>query len=729
MNSPRGLNLARAIAPGEAKTEPEKPTAPSGEPTELELALRKLHIRDGVVSYRDVRPGGGDPVRVEGLDIQAQGNLALPAQKFDGQVAIDARARRPLDAPVKLRLKGAGEGMAADANLNVTVADGRVVLRARSEGETTQTLFVDDISVPPGLVKAFAPTAPVVATVGLTGQVARRGDDVKADLRLAAADTRGTITADVDTKRLVARAAAIDITGIDVSRLVEEGPPSAFDLHIKGNGGGRSLETLTGKLSVDVPAGKLGGRPVGPVRVAAAADAGRYEVSTLDVALPGVSLTGRGQGTQESLAFDARLVARDLALLAKSARLPRSLGLAGHGQLTVTLGGRPDALSAKVNGGVPALRAAGNSVTGLSLAANVANVQQAPAGTSLKLGVKGLRSGATEVTDLRLTVEAPATAPMRLALTANKPLPLSLTAAARISPKAERIDLASLTIDYPQVSWRLVAPARVTMKEGDVTVEDFALAAGDQRIALDFEQRRNRIKAKAALDAIDLARVPAAVLPPGTKLAGRIDAQVDASGNAARPDATVVFKLADGRFGKFTDLALALDAKHRRGRVAGELAARALAAQHQASFDLPVTWPPPADAALKLDAKLGEIDLATLASLGETAGTTPPKFKGRLGATLAVSGTAADPTLGLKAIARALEAGGDRLDDVQVTLNDPAGRPLVLEAVTTVLGRKSNLRVETPVVLGRWLRRPPKNAELLDAPFAVNAEVDQLPLA
>jgi translocation and assembly module TamB len=730
VHSPRGLNLARAITPGEAKTEPEKPAAPSGEPTRLELALRRLHISDGVVSYRDLRPEGGDPVRVEGLDIKAQGQLALPAQRFAGQVAIDARARQPLDAPVALRLKGAGEGMAADANLSLTVADGRVVLRARSEGETTQTLFVHDVSIPPGLVKAFVPSAPLLATVALNGQVARRGDDVKADLRLVAAETRGKIVADLDVARLLVRAFAIDIEGIDVSQLVEGGPPSAVALHVRGEGGGRSLETLTGKLNVDVPAGQLGGRPVGPVRIAAAADRGNYALSALDVALPGVSLTGRGQGTAKTLTFEARLVARDLALLAKSARLPRSLRLAGHGQLAINLGGRPDALAANVKGAFPSLRVAGNQVTRLALDVKAANLQQAPAGASVNLAVKNLRSGSTEVSDLRLTLDSPATAPLRLAVSMNKPMPLSLTAGGRVSPKAERIDLTSLTLDYPQVSWRLAAPARITIKDGDLVVDDFALAAGSQRVAVDLEQRRNRIKAVAVLDAIDLARVPSVVLPPGTKLAGRIDARVEASGNSARPDANVTLKLVDGRFGKFTDLALALSAQHRRGRVAGELTANALAAQHRVNFDVPVVWPPPADAALKLEAKLGEIDLAQVAALSATAPATgPPKFKGRFAADLAVSGVAGDPALALKATASGLEAGGDRLDDVRVTLTDPVGRPLVLEAATTVLGRKSNLRVETPAVLGRWLRRPPKNDELLATPFTVKAEVDRLPLA
>ncbi|HEY0708805.1 MAG TPA: hypothetical protein VGG33_18500, partial [Polyangia bacterium] len=488
--------------------------------------------------------------------------------------------------------------------------------------------------------------------------------------------------------------------------------------------------TLTGKLTVDVPAGNLGGRPVGPVRIAAGADRGRYEVSALDVVLPGVSLTGRGQGTMERLAFEAQLVARDLALLARSARLPRSLGLGGNGKLAITLGGRPEAISAKVTGGFPALRASGNNLTGLAIDVRSPNVQQAPAGTVAKLAVKTLRSGTTEVRDLALSVDAPANAPMRLALSASKPLPLALNAAARVSPKAERIDLTSLTLAYPQVKWELVGPARITMEKDELTVDGLALAAGPQRIAVDLDRRKTRIKALASLEAIDLALVPAVLLPPGTKLAGRVDARVEASGNAARPDATAVLKLVDGRFGKLDGLGLALEAKHRRGRVDGQLNARALAADHSAKFDVPVLWPPPADAVMKLEAKLGEIDLGQVAALSATAApNAPPKFKGRVAADLSVSGVAGDPSLKLKATARALEAGGDRLDDVLVTLDDPAGRPLVLEAATTVLGRKSNLRVETPAVLGRWLRRPPSNDDLLEVPFTVNGAVDHLPLA
>ncbi|HEY0706837.1 MAG TPA: AsmA family protein, partial [Polyangia bacterium] len=181
VQTPRGLNLARAIAPREPKPAAEKPAA-SSEPTEMEIALRRLQISEGVVTYRDLRPGGLDPVRVEGLDVTAQGSLALPAQRFEGQLAIDARPRKPVDAPFALRFKGAGEGMVADANLTVTLADGRVAVRARSASETAQTVFIDTISVSPALVKAFVPTAPLRAKVALEGQVDRKGDDVKADL-------------------------------------------------------------------------------------------------------------------------------------------------------------------------------------------------------------------------------------------------------------------------------------------------------------------------------------------------------------------------------------------------------------------------------------------------------------------------------------------------------------------------------------------------------------------
>ena len=128
---------------------------------------------------------------------------------------------------------------------------------------------------------------------------------------------------------------------------------------LEGNGGGRSLAELAGKINLQIPQGNIDGRVLGPVRVQAGAQRGNLAVDTLEAALPGVSLSGAGKLEAGALSGQARVKARDLGLTARSLRLPRSLGLAGNGELAVTLGGRLEAPSASVTGRFRHLRGAG----------------------------------------------------------------------------------------------------------------------------------------------------------------------------------------------------------------------------------------------------------------------------------------------------------------------------------------------------------------------------------
>ena len=731
LQSRRGLNLTRALAP----RSPAPPAPAAASPAPWRLVLGQLSLSQGVVDFRDSTPQGAAPVRVERLEVQGAGSLALASGEFAGRLAVTAQTLAPLAAPFALRIETGGRGAAAQAGLQLEWGAARIDLRVDSQNERRQTVEVAQIAVPPALLRAFVPTAPLRAMVATRGRITRQGDRIDVALDLDAGDAHGDLRAAVDLARRETGPVHLALERIDLGQLIVGAPPSRFDLLLEGQGGGPDLQHAAGHLRLQVPPGKLDGRSFGPLRVEAEAGRGQYLLRALELALPGLTASARGEGSERSLQAEAKVVASDLALLARSLRLPASLGLAGHGQLALTLSGRPAAPRLSVGGQFPSLRILGNDLVGLTLSAASADLRAAPAGTNLRVRLAHARAGQTMVRDLDLALVSQGRDGLRVQLTVAAPLPLALTATGRSSRPQEGvqiIDLDSLSLAYPEATWRLVKPVRLRSAGDELALGALELQAAEQRLQIDLTRRGSRINAHAGLAHVDLGRLPALLQPPGNRVTGLVDASVQLTGRLPRPDAKIDLHLGAASVGKFKNLGLTLAAQHRGGRVQGTLAASALGANHSASFDLPVLWPPPPSARLQLRAALGEIDLAQLAVLGKTGAAPPPALSGKLAATLELEGPASDPDLALTAIGRQLRAGGaaaDTLEQVRLVVRDPVGKPLQVEVQTSILGRQSHLDLESPIVIGPWLRRPPDRAALLAIPFRIRADVDKLPLS
>jgi translocation and assembly module TamB len=732
VQSARGFNLARAIAPRKPQpVAPKSSDSASDQPSALEVVLRRLGIKDGTIDFRD-DSGAARPLRLEHLDVDGKATVALGSQRFEAQLALRAESRRPLAAPLSLRLQGRGQAAAATGELRFSWGDARVDLDLSSQDARTQRVAIGQIAVPAALVRAFVPDAPVRATFATAGKIDRSGDRVGVGLSLRAGDAHGELRAAADLARPALEQLHLALLEIDLAQLVTGAPRSRFDLTIEGEGAGRDLEHATGQLRVVVPAGKLEGRGFGPVRIDASAAHAQIVLRALEVALPGLSITGHGQGGADHVAGEVRVVAGDLGLTARSLRLPAALAIGGHGQLAISVAGRPAAAKLTLNGRFPALRAAGNELTDLTLSGAVADLSRAPAGTDVHLALPRARFGQQLVRDLDLTVASVGKDDLRLALTTKGPLPLSLTAAGRSSGGGSVIDIESLALAYPEATWRLVAPVRLRTGGGDLALGKLDLqAAPDQHVQIDLTRRGSRLDAHAALASFDLGRLPALVQPPGNRLAGIVDLSLAATGRLPRPDATIDVRLARATVaGKLNDVGLTLHAQHHAGRIAGKLGATVLRAQHEVDFDLPVAWPPPPTARLLLRGRIGQLDLAQVAALAKASPTAAaPPLAGQLGAAFAIEGPAGDPALSLTVHGQQLRWGGDRLDDIAIELQDPIGKPLQLALRTSILGHASSVTIDSPVVIGPWLRRPPDTAALLAIPFAVRAQIDGFALA
>src|SRR5205814_6718595 len=119
-----------------------------------------------------------------------------------------------------------------------------------------------------------------------------------------------------------------------------------------------------------------------------------------------------------------------------------------------------------------------------------------------------------------------------------------------------------LGVAYPEARGQLDRPARLRFGEGRFAVDELALAAGAQRIVAAGSLAGRRMRARLAITALDLARLPRALVPPALALAGRLDVEAAASGSVTRPQGKARLMLRDGRFRKIDHVDLTLAASH-----------------------------------------------------------------------------------------------------------------------------------------------------------------------
>jgi translocation and assembly module TamB len=727
----RGLNLTRAFAPREPAPEVVQEVEESVEPSRLKVSVRKLALVGGAVSFRDRRPEGPPPVALEGLDSRGSAELDVGRQSIDARLALNGRTTSPLRAPLALALQAKLAGGAGDGRVTLDLGQTRVALAGRARDVRHATVTIQQIRVDPALVRAFVPSYPVIVPAEVTGQAGLRGDEVTADLHLGAASMRAELDVRADLARRLVQQLRLKARDIDVAAIVRDGPSSRFDLEVDGEGGGADASSLQGAVTLQVlPGARIQGKPFGPVRVRARADRGHYRLDELLAILPGLRVKGSGQGDRQSLAVDLEVRAQDLRLTGRSLGVPPDVKLSGRGDFTASVRGSPEVPVIDLRGHVPVLSAAGNSVDQLRLTAQVRG-RTLPLQANVRLQAGALRTGGQRLGQVFLVATANTGGDFQLHAGAATPQRFQLRAGGRaIAGKGDlrTIELARLDLEYPQASWRLAHRARLVLDGEDVALDGLDLRAdGGQQLQASFNRRGKRLEGGLIVAGLELARLPTLLVPPEKHLAGRVAAEVRLRGRLPRPDLDLQASLQGGRVDRFRDLAFTLTAAHRRGRASGELQAQALGADHRVKFDLPAQWPPAPGTPLVLELAVGEVDLArTLALLQHPL---KDKVVGRAALTLEVKGPAGDPELLLNAQTRGLRVDREALGDIVLRVRDLRGQPLAVRLDTRVFGQDSQLTLDTPVVIGHWLRRPPTTDELMAVPFTLRATMKRLSLA
>jgi translocation and assembly module TamB len=251
--------------------------------------------------------------------------------------------------------------------------------------------------------------------------------------------------------------------------------------------------------------------------------------------------------------------------------------------------------------------------------------------------------------------------------------PLRLAARGRVDRGGGLVSVDALSLATPEVRWRQRGgPIRVDLGPRPA-LHGLALEAGRQRLAADVDVQRQRVTADVHVAHLELARLPALLVPERLRARATID----------------------------------LDAR----------------------VDVPLRWPV-RDAGARTFAQV-DLQVAGAQSLLPLVGLEQVRLTGPLRLRLSLDGTARRPVLSGRLSIEGLGIDGQPIGDVTLALNGEGEGPLDARlAVQPGAGglAAGQLTATTRLSLSRLARRPPRGDEWLDLPFVVRGDVGRFPL-
>jgi translocation and assembly module TamB len=705
-----GVSLLRAFAPSRPRTEGARDRERGGPGWTLHVS--RLAIRGGEVWWVDT--AGETRLEATGVDIEGRG-LYGP-----GRARVDVRARgvlaAPLEAPFSLELTGRmSEGELRVPLLRAEV--GGTAVWAAGEGDLvarTGRVAVTRLGIVREAARALVPATPGGDDLAAWGYVESDGAVVTAAVRAVPAGdeaARDVVAAAAAARLSGPRAVGFDVSleRLDPARLAAGAPAGDLTLVARGAVSGRSRADLRGRLAAKVERSRLRGGEIVAGEVVASAERGTIELSRVRASIPGGSVEGavrwrEGGPVAGRVVADARDLGAFLAnlgaLLAQD--LPR---LGGRARVAATLGGTSAAPSIAATVDAPALRAGGASFAGVHLSADAAGPLRAVSGR-VEGRIAGVRGGDGEIARAVTLRGTLADGAGTLSAGASLPGfrdPASLEVHGRLGPERRTLDVTDVSFAYPGSRWSLVGPARVTL--AGPSVDRLELASGAQRVALAGGLGpRGALDAKAELVAVDLAALPAGLLPEDG-VRGELSADVRATGSSARPDVTVSFSLVRGAHRALREVTAAGSGRWSgTARRASASVALSRGGGGAADLDLDVPYPLAGRPAERVRVVLRTRELP----LGEVLATVQAgaPLAGRVTADAALEGTAGAPRLRVSA---AITEGAYRdLDGIALDLAaENAGERLRLGARAALEGRDVvALDLELPLDLAAALAHP-----------------------
>ncbi len=722
----RGLNLVRAVR--EVKEE-----LPETEPAELTVEVKRFELLRGDVRYRQSTIAALTE-ETHLRDVEAEGAFtfeALPARIW-GELELDGRFSEPVEGPLRVVTQFEHSAAHTDAELTLSLAD--VLLEVAAKGEAkndTVAVDVETLALPHGTLRAFVTPWPLVSDAEVQGTLSQDGNFFAADLGLAAGGATAEVKGRLDLALLRAEGLDVQARGVDLSKLVANGPPSDLALSLKGDLQGLSLETLNGALSLEMPRSTVEGHAFGPVTLQARAADGVVSLSELDVQVPGARLTGGGEGTREKLRFDGRLSATDLGLLGRTlgrAVKPEGLPLSGRGELTVSLQGPLAGPGLRAKGSFPSLRWEDVRVQALKLDANVPDLSH-PLDADARLRIGTLEFGEREFRDVRGDVATKGRT-LTAELTGRGMAEVALKLRGLVDEDREGLRIDAMALRYPEAQWTMERPSHLRFEGGDFTLEPVWLRAGRQRLGVDGSLIGEKLDVRAVVENLTLTALPQSLLgleeEDGSPFGGELNARVNLGGTTAKPTAAAQVQLRNGSWGKLEEVGLELDARYANDQADGRIRVLALASQLEGTFTLPVSGlTKGVRKPLRADLAIGHTRLEALfAALG-----LDPGLSGSAAATITVDGTAADPRVRIVVDGDEVRQREGPPGDLNVIVESGADRKLLARIDLVSMGSESFLLLRTPWIAGQFLTGPVSGRMFIEEPVELEASFRNVPLA
>ncbi len=688
------LNLTAALAPPPPSSEPREARearerrSGASEIQPYNLVVEELALRDLHFEYRSA-PGAAPSYSADNILVSARGRSGLSKAESAAELAMEVTCHltAPLDDSLALglRLGTSGDsleiqrlaldvgGQAARApgaeRLSRLLAKGEVA-RWRS-GQPRLSLAIEELWVAPSLLAVYWPGTLFHKTLRAQGTGSVDGEGAAIALTVQAG--RGEIAL---SSRAVwtpfAASAEGALQGAELEAIMAAVPPSELNGTLMASYG-----EGVGAFAVALAPSKVRGAQVERLELRFELRSERLEVERLLLLLPGARLEGSGGFRGEALHASARLRLRALepalgsAARAAGADAGALSQLSGGGELSLRAHGTLTAPALSVKGAFEQLSFGAVEVRALTLDGAVPNLRR-------PLAFEGELSAASGMLNdlpfhaLRALVKADRRS-FELELSSAGLAGLIARARGDLPEEADgagqRVKLSMLSLGAGDANWELERPTTLRFAGGRLEFEPFALTSvGGQRIAIEGRLAGARTELALSVRGLELALLPALLVPRSVGLTGRLSLD----GKLSRQVASATFELLHGTWAE----ALAGSASLPLALFEGD------------------SIPASDERALSAELTAKGISLGSIGKLGAT---------GVVEARLSLSGTLAKPALSLRAEGEGLQVGA--LEEVTLDVALDSADQLKGEVRASLLGGGLRAELSSPSSLRELVTR------------------------
>jgi len=737
-----GTNFSDAFTP--KHPQPQKPQAPQMNSNgSTQIVVDNFALRQGSVRY-------SDPTFIaalKDLNIHAKANVTWPGGPLNVDLRLDAVSDAPVNGPLSVRLAVAPTTMPQHTlKLSVAAANSAVKLGGTFVPDLqtpAADLHIERAELSPELANVLAPGSPLITPVNLTGNIkglvdAQRRPQGTVNLTLSTQGGDIDITAGVAGTKVPSFKAHIEGGPLDLARIIRGAASSQLSVRADAQGHGSTLADLDGTVRVALPPGKLAGRTTGPIYIDGSIHEGTAHLKRFDMQLPGLAVTAQAHvahiNTAPSGSAQLDVVVSDFAQVARTIAATGAAAppLSGHGQLHLEVAGSAQSLNAIAQAHFSALGFADVKVSELNLKVSVPSLAALYTPT-VQLNASRVQKGDLNFSDVRLTTSSPGSDQLAFDLRMSAPVAAGAAGQLTWRTPGQSFRLDRLLVRYPQTVWRSQGPAEVAL--GDVIkVHNLALQANHQGLSVDLTLADQTISGKLGVNELNLAQL-GRVLGPKFSASGTLSLHAEAQGRLPRPQARVVLQMQNAGFGTYGPFTGSLGVTHEprgnSGRARGSLKVSGAGAEVQGSFDVPATWPWPAQMPATVNMKAQVPSLALAASkLGVPKDARP---EGSVTMNIDFRGRAREPTLKLNVQGHGLKIGDQRVGDLALLIDDDGVPPLSgsLNLRNTDIAHSIELNLDTHLRLSTLLRGTLAQVkrDLRDKPVRFEAHIKGLDLA